>query len=47
MDWVRPGRHTFVVEHDIGNDILDEEQKYEERWQKFAEEKLRDGNKDK
>ena len=24
IDWVKPGRHTFVVEHDVGNEILDE-----------------------
>ena len=45
IDWVKPGRHTFVIEHDIGNSIYDEEEKYEERWQKFTEEKLRLGNK--
>ena len=46
IDWVKPGRHTFVIEHDIGNEVLDENQQYEERWQKFKEEKLRDGAKD-
>ena len=37
IDWVRPGRHTFVIEHDIGNEVLDQDQKYEARWQEFSE----------
>ena len=35
IDWVRPGKHIFVVEHDKGGAILDEADegyKYEQRW---------------
>ena len=25
IDWVRPGRHTFLVEHDQGDAIFDDD----------------------
>ena len=31
IEWVRPGRHTFVVEHDQGGAILGDDQMYEKR----------------
>ena len=48
IDWVRPGKHIFVVEHDKGGKILDEEDeeiKYEKRWQSFLNDKLVKGKK--
>jgi len=45
VDWVRPGRHTFVIEHDKGGAILGDDEFYEVRLQEFMETKMREGKK--
>lgn len=44
VNWVRPGRHVFMVEHDQGGAILDDDDKYGNRLQSFMANKMRMGN---
>lgn len=45
IGWVRPGRHVFCIEHDEGGAILDEDDKYGNRFKSFLAQKMRQGSK--
>ena len=44
VNWVKPGRHIFIVEHDQGGAIRDADDKYGNRLQVFKSNKLRQGS---
>lgn len=45
IDWVKPGRHHFTIEHNIGGTILDQTNYYEKRVANFMHHRMIKGDK--